>query len=77
MKILHLDSCVLILLRLGRKSRGGNFDFHLSFPHPDSYRDEIECSTLFAQVAKTSQGLIPPSFSISSAKMQHSLVKSK
>ena len=38
---------------------------------------EIECSTLLAQVAKTSQGLIPPSFWISSAKVQDNLMKCK
>ena len=37
----------------------------------------IECSTLLAQVAKISQGLIPPSFLISSAKVQDILMKSK
>jgi hypothetical protein len=37
----------------------------------------IERSTLLAQVAKTSQGLIPPSFLISIAKVQRFLLENK
>ena len=37
----------------------------------------VDFSTLLAQVAKTSQGLIPPSFSISSAKVRNKFVKCK